>query len=88
MHPPGRQMGSESRPTRTAAIQSIAKAIRVLKAFSKAHPEYSVTDLSRELGWHKAVVHKILTTLQRDRLVQQDPASRRYRLGQIGRAHV
>ncbi|MGQ0568666.1 MAG: IclR family transcriptional regulator [Armatimonadota bacterium] len=66
---------------RTATIQSISKAIRVLKSFTKAEPERAVTALSRALGWHKAVVHKILITLERDRLVQQDPTSRRYRLG-------
>lgn len=66
---------------RTSVIRSVAKAVQVLKTFTKTEPEHSVTGLSRQLGWHKAVVHKILATLERDRLVQQDPSSRRYRLG-------
>jgi len=74
-------MSPGAREPRTASIYSISKAVRVLKTFSKTRPEYSVTELSRALGWHKAVVHKILVTLERDRLVQQDPASRQYRLG-------
>lgn len=67
--------------SRTSVIRSVEKAVRVLKSFTKTQPEHSVTGLGRQLGWHKAVVHKILATLERDRLVQQDPGSRRYRLG-------
>jgi DNA-binding IclR family transcriptional regulator len=63
------------------AIRSIEKAVRVLESFNKEHPERSVTELSTELGWHKAVVHKILVTLEQGRLIQRDPFSRRYRLG-------
>ncbi|MDQ7849981.1 MAG: IclR family transcriptional regulator [Armatimonadota bacterium] len=66
---------------RPYTINSIQKAVRVLQAFTKDHPERSVSELSRELGWHKAVVHKILLTLQDGRLLQRDPSSRRYRLG-------
>jgi IclR family acetate operon transcriptional repressor len=66
---------------RPYTINSIQKAVRVLQAFTKEHPERSVSELSRELGWHKAVVHKILLTLQEGRLLQRDPSSRRYRLG-------
>lgn len=66
---------------RSYTINSILKAVRVLQAFTKDRPERSVTELSCELGWHKAVTHKVLLTLQEGRLVQRDPASRRYRLG-------
>lgn len=69
------------RPVRRYIIHSIRKAIRVLQAFTKERPEHSVSELARLLGWHKAVVHKILLTLAEGRLVQQDPVSRRYRLG-------
>lgn len=63
------------------AIRSIQKAVRVLEAFTKERPERSVTEISIQLGWHKAVVHKILITLEHGRLVQRDPSTRRYRLG-------
>lgn len=62
-------------------IQSISKAVRVLRAFTHDAPEWTVSGLAQHLGWHKAVVHKILTTLAEGGLVQQDPSSRRYRLG-------
>lgn len=68
-------------PKRSYTINSIRKAVRVLRAFTKERPERSVTELSRELGWHKGAVHKILLTLQEGGLIQRDPASRRYRLG-------
>jgi len=74
--------GSDGRQDpRGYAIRSIWKAIRVLERFTKEHPERSVTEISTELGWHKAVVHKILLTLEQGRLVQRDHVSRRYRLG-------
>jgi DNA-binding IclR family transcriptional regulator len=76
-----RQRAPAADVPRTSGIQSVAKAVRVLRAFSKTHPEHSVTGLSRELRWHKAVVHKMLITLGRGRLIQQDPTSRKYRLG-------
>ncbi len=63
------------------AIQSISKAIRVLRGFSRDRPERGVTEFAGELGWPKAVVHKILATLEQGRFVQQDPVSRHYRLG-------
>lgn len=69
------------RTRRAYAIRSIEKAIRVLEAFTKDYPDRSVTEISAVLGWHKAVVHKILVTLEHGRLVQRDPSSRRYRLG-------
>jgi len=66
---------------RSYAIQSILKAIRVLRGFTRERPERGVTELSAELKWPKAVVHKILVTLEQGHLVQQDPLSRHYRLG-------
>ncbi len=66
---------------RSYAINSVRKAVRVLRAFTKERPERSVTELARELGWHKGAVHKILLTLQEGGLIQRDAGSRRYRLG-------
>ncbi len=67
--------------SRSYAINSILKAVRVLRAFTRERPERGVTELSNELGWPKAVVHKILVTLDQGRLVQRDSQSRHYRLG-------
>ena len=69
--------GQSARPAR---IQSVAKAARILRAFTHDHPEWSVSGLSQHLSWHKAVVHRILATLSEDGLLQQNPESRRYRL--------
>lgn len=43
--------------------------------------EVSVTQLSRQLGWSKAVVHRILKSLESRKLVVGDKISRVYRLG-------
>lgn len=66
---------------RSYAIHSILKAVRVLRSFTRERPERAVTELSNELGWPKAVVHKILVTLDQGRIVQRDPHTRHYRLG-------
>ena len=65
----------------TSAIQSIRRAVSILRSFSEAEPELSVTVLSRRLSLHKSTVSRILTTLQYEGLVDQNPSNGRYRLG-------
>lgn len=43
--------------------------------------ERGVTDISRDLGLSKSVVHRVLRSLVSRGLVEQDPDGRRYRLG-------
>jgi IclR family KDG regulon transcriptional repressor len=74
--PPTRRTQSSS-----SRIQSVAKATRVLRAFTLDRPEWTVSGLSQHLSWHKAVVQKILATLWEGGLLQRDSESRRYRLG-------
>jgi IclR family transcriptional regulator, KDG regulon repressor len=61
-------------------VSSVRNAARILRAFSAAEPELGVSELARRLHLSKSGVSRLLATLAGERLVEQDPASRRYRL--------
>lgn len=63
-------------------IASVERALDVLLLFVRSgRPDLGVTEIARDLGLSKAVVHRLLMTLASRRLVDADPTSRRYRLG-------
>lgn len=63
-------------------MKSLHKALDVLDALA-AFPkgEAGVSELARQTGIDKAIVHRVLQTLASRDVVAQDAASRRYRLG-------
>ena len=68
-------------PTRSPLLSSVRNAARVLRAFSHADQEMGVTELSRRLGLGKSTTHRLVATLEAERLLEQDPATGKYRLG-------
>src|SRR5947209_2024287 len=70
-----------SRGERSGGIQSVERAVSVLKLFGEAESELGVTELARRLKLHKSTVSRLLSTLEAGGFVQQDPHSGRYRLG-------
>jgi IclR family transcriptional regulator, acetate operon repressor len=66
---------------RSGGIQSVERAVAVLKLFGESEPEWGVTELARRLKLHKSTVSRLLSTLEAGGFVQQDPRSGRYRLG-------
>ena len=54
-----------------------------LKAFTPTEREWGVTDLARRLGIAKSTAHRLLATLTDEGLLEQDPATGRYRLGLV-----
>ena len=68
-------------PTRSPLLSSVRNAARVLRAFSHADQELGVTELSRRLGLGKSTTHRLVATLEAERLLEQDPATGKYRLG-------
>jgi IclR family transcriptional regulator, KDG regulon repressor len=60
---------------------TVDRALRVLEAFLGDEAELGVLELSRQLDLDKSVIHRILATLVRRRFLEQDPVSRRYRVG-------
>jgi DNA-binding IclR family transcriptional regulator len=64
-----------------AGAQVVDRVVDILEAFTKHGPELGVSDISRALDLKKATTHRLLASLRRRGIVEQDPASRRYRLG-------
>ena len=68
-----------------AAVRSVDRAAALLVALGDADGAASVTDLSHALDLHKSTVSRLLSTLERRGLVEQDRETGHF---QIGRAHV
>ncbi len=64
-----------------AMLSSVRNAARVLKAFLTREESIGVSELARRLGLGKSAVHRLLTTLAAEGLVEQDPHTGGYRLG-------
>jgi IclR family acetate operon transcriptional repressor len=58
---------------------SVERAGQTLKLLAE-NGESTVTDLARQIGASPSAVHRILTALRREGLVQQNPVSERYEL--------
>ncbi len=72
---------SARRERTTATIQSIERAVAILRSFTETEPELRVTELSRRLDLHKSTVSRILGTLEQEGLVSHNPETGKYRLG-------
>ena len=57
-----------------AAVASVARAMRVLKAFADHPGGIALTRLSAELGYGKASLSKIMSTMEREGFVRRDGA--------------
>lgn len=65
------------------AVRSVDRAAALLLALGECAGEAGVTELARRLGLHKSTASRLLATLQRRGLVEQDEESGKYRLGLI-----
>ncbi|UCG25214.1 MAG: IclR family transcriptional regulator [Chloroflexota bacterium] len=71
----------KDKPRTTETVQSVERAMAILRSFTEAEPELRVTELARRLDLHKSTVSRILATLQKGSLVSRNPESGKYRLG-------
>ncbi len=64
--------------------QSISRAITILRILSERERfGWRLVDLAARCGWSRPTTHRILTVLQRERLVRQREEDRRYQLGPL-----
>lgn len=61
--------------------QSLERGLGILAAFTPTQPSLGVSELAREVGLSRSTTHRYMSTLTRLGYLQQDPSSRRYRLG-------
>lgn len=61
-------------------VQSVDRAVTILEALAR-RGEAGITELAAELGVHKSTASRLVASLQRRDLVEQDGPRGRYRLG-------
>src|SRR6516225_155912 len=73
---------SVTRPQRERGFsQSLERGLAILSAFTSTRPVLGVSDLAREVGLSRSSAHRYIATLAALGYLEQDRATRRYRLG-------
>jgi IclR family pca regulon transcriptional regulator len=67
--------------TTLSSSQSLERGLAMLSAFKPATPELGISDLARALGLTRSTSHRYAATLARLGYLQQNPQTRKYRLG-------
>jgi IclR family transcriptional regulator, pca regulon regulatory protein len=65
----------------TGTSQSLERGLAILSSFASDRPLIGVSELSRELDLSRSTTHRYIATLAQLGYLQQDPDSKRYRLG-------
>ena len=72
---------NESMPKSPRGTSPVATAMAVLRCFSPERPVLGVVEIAEEIGLHKSSVSRMMSTLEAEDLVEQDPLSKKFRLG-------
>jgi DNA-binding IclR family transcriptional regulator len=62
-------------------LKTIEKALMVFKCFAQGDSSLGTTELAKKLRINKATMSHVLSTLKKHEFLEQDPRTRRYRLG-------
>ena len=62
-------------------VRSVKRAVSLLFLVTESEQPLGLTEISRRLDLDKATVLRLLATLETEKLVQQDPLTKRYRGG-------
>jgi IclR family acetate operon transcriptional repressor len=62
-------------------VQTVDKAMKLLAFFTTTQPEIGLSDLARLAGFDKASTRRLLVSLHKHSFVEQNPETRKYRLG-------
>ncbi|MCU1504101.1 MAG: Transcriptional regulator, IclR family [Ilumatobacteraceae bacterium] len=74
-------MPDDELTSKKTGTQAIERAISILRLFTEGDRAWSLTEVARAAGLTTGTTHRILATLVRERLLANDPASERYRIG-------
>jgi IclR family transcriptional regulator, pca regulon regulatory protein len=61
--------------------QSLQRGLAILSSFQSGRPLLGVSELGRDIGLSRSTTHRYVATLVALGYLQQDPATRKYRLG-------
>ena len=68
-------------PALRGSSQSLERGLAILSAFKPATPELGISELARSLGLSRSTSHRYVSTLARLGYLEQNPETRKYRLG-------
>ena len=74
-------MRKQSNETDKPVVRSLDKALKVIELLAQMEKETDLGKLANQAGLPKSTLVRLLRTLQVHNFVQQDPNTRRYRLG-------
>ena len=72
---------TRSREDTAGQVQSLARAISILKALGRADDGMTLTDVALTVGLPPSTTHRLLTTMQHDRIVRFDQATALWHVG-------
>ncbi len=78
----GYSAGMQDMAERRGAVQSIDRAVAILRCFDARTHELGISDLARATGLSTSTVHRLLLAMQENGLVRQT-AHRRYAIGPL-----
>ena len=78
---PGAEVPRPERPERGGGLSSVRNAARLLRAFAPTDRDLGVSELATRLALPKSSVHRLLTALAAEGLVERTAPNGRYRLG-------
>lgn len=81
LHTGGMSSENAAPESENRSSSAIGSALAVLRCFSPTRPSLGVTEIASKVGLHKSSVSRMLTTLEQEDLVEQDPVTKRYRMG-------
>lgn len=76
----GGEAGGERAEARRNGVQSIDRAVAILRCFDGRRPELGISEIARSTGLSTSTVHRLLAAMQENHLVRQT-GTKRYGLG-------
>jgi DNA-binding IclR family transcriptional regulator len=71
-----------SKKTRTPyRVQVLDRSLAILNALASTREDASLARIAEMVGVHKSTVHRIVLTLERERIIERHPETGHYRLG-------
>jgi IclR family transcriptional regulator, KDG regulon repressor len=62
-------------------VQSVQRALRIVRLFDSGHPEWSAAELTRRSGLRRTTAFRLIKTLEAEELITLNPGTGKYYLG-------
>ena len=62
-------------------VQVLDRSLAILNALAASREDASLAEIAGKVGIHKSTVHRIVMTLERERIIEKHPETGHYRLG-------